>query len=137
MSLSLHRADCPHCEELRERVAWLESELGLQREADILVKIRAALPAGITSKPQVAQTIAALYAAKGRPMTRFQLLEAVPPKWDNENRCENIVSVWVSHARKALEFESIGTVWGRGFYLTPIGMAKVAGIIAPSKGLAA
>lgn len=119
-----HASDCLHCDELRERVAWLESELGIQREADTVRRIREALK-DTQSRPQVAQLLAALYAANGRPMSRYQILEALPTKHDNDERGSQLISVLVCHARKALGKAAINTVWGHGFYLTPLGMAKV------------
>lgn len=129
--------DCPRCEELREEIAYLRSELGIQREADKIQRIRSALPRR-HSRGQTAQAIVALYDAKGRPVSKLQLLDAIPPKWDGaDERGESIVNVWIWHARKALGFDAVQTVYAHGFALTPVGMERVAALLGETGSAAA
>lgn len=128
---------CAHCEDLAERIAWLESELGIQRDATLLAKLIEALPECSGGRLQPAMTIAALFAAKGRLMSRLQIMEAVPPRENEDNREVHIVSVWVSRARDMIGFDSIANTWGQGYRLTPVGMATVSGLIAPATAKAA
>lgn len=122
---------CEHCEELKERIAWLESELGLQRDFDALKKIHGEMK-GSTPNPKwsVARMLLAMYAAKGRPMSRAQMLEASPPRSRGEDdRAFSLTSVWVCKAREIFGREIIENVWGVGYRLTPVGMAKIAAIL--------
>lgn len=130
---------CDRCEELEERVAWLESELGLQVSADLVDRIRRGLGGiGQQSKANgTARLIAALYAANGRPMTRWQLLDAIPSRAGNEERNANIISVWVSFARKKLGPNAIHNAWDVGYRLTPEGMARISAILEPARARAA
>lgn len=126
---------CERCPELEERIAWLESELGVQKDAATCERIHRALcdSTNGVGKPQAAKIIRALYAAKGRPVSKFQLMEAVPPRdfTAEDERDPKLVDVLVCYARKALGGDSIANVWGKGWYLTAAGMAKVGAILNP------
>lgn len=136
---------CPHCAdllkaydrrcaELEEEVEFLRRELGLAADKLAVERISEAMRnrAG-ASRPAAARTVAALYAAKGRPLSRFDILERVPPTKephaDPLDRGANIASVWISCARKGLGPGVIATVHGSGYRLTPEGMARVAAIV--------
>lgn len=122
---------CARCEQLEERVAWLESELGLQRDNDTYAKLRAYSRAVVPGYSNTAaRFIMALYGARGRVVSRFALLEAMPPRNGGEDeRSLNILSVWACWARKVVGRDGIEALWGRGYRLTPIGMARVAEIV--------
>lgn len=115
---------CSHCEELAERVAWLEGELGAQLSGGQVNDIRRAL----NIRPQTAQMILALYRAKGRMMSNLQLWETIPqvknPHADDDRNFK-AVDVQICNARRALGPGMIDTLWGRGRALTPAGMARV------------
>ncbi len=126
---------CLHCAALEERVAWLESELGLQVRAEISSRLRNAI-LGIASgnrggRAQTADLVAALYAAKGRPMTIWQIMEAIPSPSGNDDRDPRLAAVLVCIARKWLGHDGIRTVWGAGYALTEVGMEKVQSLIGP------
>jgi len=129
---------CQRCEELEERVAWLESELGLQRAADVFAKIRAAMPAVVHGNLRGRATglVTALYKAEGRTMTSYQIMEALPALSGIDERDPGIVKVWVCAARKTLGRDSIETVWGRGYRMTPAGLARVKAILEPERAAA-
>lgn len=123
---------CPHCDELRERIAYLEGELGLQKEATHLAAIRA-FTHGVTirGRMQTAEFILALYRANGRVISGPQLMEIIPPhQYGEDDRNHEIVKVWAHGARKILGRQAIQTVWGRGYRLTAEGLERVRDIIA-------
>lgn len=126
---------CARCEELEERVAWLEGELGLQREAWAVDTLRAAFAASPNrragSRLGAARLVLALYRAKGRPMTTYQLMEACPPTDRREDeRSSNIVSVWAYFARQVLGKDAVASAWGQGYRLSEKGLSQVAAILA-------
>jgi DNA-binding response OmpR family regulator len=121
---------CARCEELEERVAWLESELGLQTHALTLDLLRSAMNTGSTYKRKgAAALVAALYGAKGRPLDRLQLSERLP-RGGRDGRDERVVDVYICAARKELGADIIATVWGGGYRLTDTGMARVSAILS-------
>jgi DNA-binding response OmpR family regulator len=128
---------CGRCMELEERVAYLEGELGLRLQADQVARLREVLlgaTMGVTrGRAQPAEAVLALYRAKGRPVTKWQLMDAVPPASgvaNDDERDPKIVNVWVCVARKGLGADAISTVWGRGYQMTVAGMARVTEILA-------
>lgn len=124
---------CDRCAELAERIAWLESELGVQRDGDGLQNLRVymlAQPVPRAYKVKSANFVMALFQAKGRLLTRDQMMIAVPPASGGEDeRWPKIVDVWACHARRCLGREMIENVWGKGYRLSPAGMALVASIV--------
>lgn len=125
--------ECSHCAELEEEVAWLRSELGLQQSADVKRRLYSAMTGGRNKdgRLQACDLVAALYSANGRPMTRMQIMEAVPsPSGNERDRDMKIVDVWVSVAKKSLGPDTIQALRGTGYYLTASGSARVAEILA-------
>jgi hypothetical protein len=125
---------CERCAEMAERIAWLESELGLTEEAAASAKIRQAFYLALDGRggKGPSRVAMALYLARGRPLSRLQIMELIPPaSGGDDERDASIVSVWVAHARKVLGRQAIATNWARGYYLTPDGMARVAAILEP------
>jgi DNA-binding response OmpR family regulator len=127
---------CDRCEELEERVAWLESELGMQRDAQQFQKLHDAMAAAFGSKRnrkemrcgQPVELLLALYRAKGSVVSVYQLLERIPSPNDKD-RDAKIVSVWVYFARALLGKDIIDNVWGRGYRLSDTGMQRVKEIL--------
>ncbi len=128
----------PSYEDLEEQVAYLKSELGLQDRAEALQRLRLAMKlAGVSfGRMGVARLILALYAAGGRPMTRYQLLDAIPSPGDKDDRDASLISVWVSNARKGFGPGLIANAWGNGYYLTAEGIERVALMIGDDRGKA-
>lgn len=121
---------CDRCPELEERIAWLESELGVQQAADMHQRLRRGLGHSAPRANGATRLISVLYAAHGRPLSYCQLLEGIPPQaGGDDERDSKIVAVWVSHARKALGRGLIETCWGYGYRLSDDGMARVAAIL--------
>lgn len=130
---------CSRCDDLEEQVAWLRSELGLQRDLATENRLCETIPRGAhAGRPQLARFVMALYAAKGRPVTRFQLLEACPPTTaDEDSRSEKILDVWVWRARGWLGRDAVLTLHGKGYRLSESGMAKVAALLGDDQRAAA
>ena len=123
---------CDRCEELQESVAWLESELGIQRSADRVERIKSALfPYRRSGRGQAAYLLEALYAAKGKVMTKLQILEALPSPSRNEERGLKLVDVVVCIARASLGKGAIQTVWGLGYRMTDAGLEAIRAILEP------
>ena len=126
---------CERCDEKDERIAWLESEIGIRNDAEVADRLYAALSertkhlqGASIGRPQAAKMIAALYAVNGRAISLWMLLEAVPSP-SHKERGENLVRVWVRRARQGLGKDAIANVWGHGYRLTDAGMAAVAEIL--------
>lgn len=131
---------CARCSDLEDRIAWLESELGLQKDAETFARLHAFIaekinPTGFgrgAKQPTLMALV--LYRAKGRPVSHAQLMEAIPPKNGGEDdRTENIVKVWASCVRAALGEEAMRTVYGVGYSLTATGLDAVAGIVGEKR----
>lgn len=114
---------CPHCEELREEIRFLKRQIGVQQQQDQISTLatRFRLP------PAEAQLLSALYNAKGRVLSVYQLDEAMPPvSASAEERDVKHVAIRVCRVRKRLGEASIKNIWGRGYCLTEIGRLQVA-----------
>ena len=125
---------CPHCAEKDERIAWLESELGLQRSANEMGMMREAFPVrpmGASCTGLAFSVILALYHAKGTTLSVYQLMERIPPKSNHEDdRIPHGVAVWVYRARQILgDRDAIENVWGRGYRLSEEAMARVRAVL--------
>lgn len=119
------------CEALRDRVAELESELGLRRQAELMHAL-ALVGRELSDRraPSASRILAALYAAKGRPVSTDNLMRAAPNKgYHEDERLRNIVSVYVYYLRKALGKDAIETVYGFGYRLSAKGMAQAAAML--------
>jgi DNA-binding winged helix-turn-helix (wHTH) protein len=117
---------CARCEELEEEVAYLKSELGLIHDATLVDQIKRAL--GI--RPGPAHLLMALYrASPGRTVSRWHLLESLPPA---DRPDDSIVNVYVCKLREALGDDAIVTVWGTGYRLADHARARVAALLNPA-----
>lgn len=130
-------AHCPRCEQLEEEVAYLKAELGLVVGSDDIQALRGAMrDAGSPDRigrTSPASVVMALYRAKGRTLSKYQLMEAIPPRDRAEDdRNEKIVDVWICRARKGIGRDALENIWGKGYRLTPVGMARVAAILSPT-----
>lgn len=124
---------CAHCEELEGRIAWLESELGLQRDGVVIQRFRMAF--GLTTAE--AEILHALHSAKGRVLSSFNLLEATISPSGNRDRAASVAAVLIVRIRKKIGHDAVTTVWGRGYHLSSAGMALVAAALQPAGEIAA
>lgn len=111
---------CAHCEDLKEEVAYLKSELGLRNDAERVEQLRRQ---GV--RPAEAAMLCRLYAAGGKLVTVDQLEEAIPAKDPARERTTPFVRTYASRIRSRMGRDIIGNMWGRGYYLTDRGMAVV------------
>lgn len=122
---------CARCEELEEEVAYYKSELGSNIAADDVEAIRLAMRSGgHFARVCAAKLVLVLYRARGRTVTKWQCLEAIPPKAGGEDeRDAKLVDVWVWQARHCLGAELIENVWGRGYRISAIGADLVGRLL--------
>ena len=108
--------------ELEDEVVYLRSELGLMRDDDDLAALRQVYP----MPRSAARLVLALRAAGQRGLTYQQLDDALPQVRGAEGERQlKVLTVWAHYARKALGFDAVETIWGRGFRLSPQGAARV------------
>lgn len=117
---------CSRCDELRERVAWLEAELGLRGEAEALDALNMAF--GLARG--VAQIVMRLYRAKGHLVTKAMLEEAIDHKFASDEPCRKFVEVYIGRARRALGFAAIRTAPGLGYAMQPEGLGRIDAILS-------
>jgi hypothetical protein len=109
-------------DDLEAEVVYLRSELGLMRDDDDLAALRQAYP----MPRSAARLVLALRAAGQRGLTYQQLDDALPQVRGAEGERQlKVFSVWAHYARKALGFDAVETIWGRGFRISPQGAARV------------
>lgn len=124
---------CDRCPELEERIAWLESELGLIDHTSHIAAIRKALNAS----PSEAEIIFAMHSVKGRFVTKAWLDERVAPRMCEERATLNSIVVWVSRLRARLGRDFIESSWGQGYRLSDRGQRLVADVLAAQPRAAA
>lgn len=108
-------------EELEEEVAYLRSEMGLANTAAAVAAVKAAT--GL--QDGAVRALLALYAAKGRPLAKYQILEAIPAQRGHDDRDPKLADVWVNHIRRATSHGVVNTLWGHGHSISPAGVALV------------
>lgn len=129
---------CARCEELEAEIAYLKGEAGEAARLDELDRLRRGIvhlqTRNKVGRRGTALLIMALYRANGRSLSSLQILEQIPPQDHavDDDRRTNLVSVWVCWARKSLGSDAIENAWGRGYRLSPAGMARVAEILSPT-----
>lgn len=120
---------CERCAELEERVAWLESELGLQRDAERAALLRARL--GLT--PAEGAFLMRLYSASGRLVTIAQLGDALPPRDDGDVRDDtNLIRTYVCRVRAKLGDGALLTERALGYRLSRTGLEAVRALLEPT-----
>ena len=108
--------------ELEERVAWLESELGLVRAIEQEDAVRKALHL----VPAAMKCLSILYAAKGRVVLDGSIEDRLNPERDYAS---NIANIYTTRIRRALGKDSVERVRTQGFRLTRVGMERVRRIV--------
>lgn len=122
---------CARCAELEEEVAYLKSELGLRRLPTDIDRLRRHF--GLANGD--AELLHALYAAKGRVVTRMQCMDATSSRPDREDddRDLKMIDVRICRIRKPLGKDAILNVWSTGYRLSPEGIARVGAAINPNQ----
>lgn len=108
-------------EELEEEVAYLRGELGLTISAAAVGAVKAAT--GMSDGP--ARVLLALYHSKGRPLAKYQILDAAPAQRTERDRDPKLADVWINRIREAAGHDTVRTIWGRGHAITPDGIIVV------------
>lgn len=108
---------CSECENLREKVAYLESELGLADEATLSADFHQMR--GLT-QIQV-RILMALYRAHGRILSVSQLIDLTGL---DTMRIE-LMRVHIFNLRRRVGKDVIANSWSLGYRITPQGMAVV------------
>lgn len=121
----VHATDpCPRCQDLEERIVWLEDELGWRKDNGRVLALKQAF----RLSPKGAAILDMLYSAGGLPVPRHRLENAnqQPDEEDGDYMCaENLVSVYVRRLRVSLGEDAVSTLRSRGYALSPSGMAAV------------
>lgn len=115
-------------EDLREQVAYWKSEALGSRDA----ARRGRLQAAYRITRSQAELLEAMYARDGKLLTKAQGDEAVSGH-GNERETINTVDVQICRLRKKMPPDSIATMWGLGWHLTPIGMESVRNTLTESQ----
>lgn len=113
---------CPHCEALREEVAYLRGELALDLEEARVIKLRSAF--GI--QDQEARLLLIMLSRRVRPISSAVADELLP----GERSHPKFLAVYAHRLRKVLGYDGIAGVWGQGYLLTEVGRAKVEEALA-------
>lgn len=123
---------CARCEDLEAEVAYLKSELGLRVDLEQRRRICTALKL----RPAEGLFVLVLFNAKGRPLTKEQIEEALPALNDEEPRSYKLIHTYASRVRRVLGFDAIDTVWGQGLKMSPVGCSRVLAILNPVEAAA-
>lgn len=111
---------CPHCETLREEVAYLKGELALALSDDKLARLRRVT--GVT--PAEAKILLTLYQARGRFCAAYILDEAAPAVSAIDRNLKH-VDVRICRIRKKIGKAAIENSWGNGYRITDLGRLVV------------
>lgn len=112
---------CVHCEELREEIRFLKREIAVEDSEELIDRLRLYHHL----QPAEARILAALYCAKGRVLSVYQLDELCPLISATEDRDIKHVNIRICRLRKKLGAEAIQNVWGRGYCITDLGRLQV------------
>lgn len=121
---------CERCEELEERIAWLEGELHLRHETSDLGAIQAAY----RLSPGEAAILLSLYKARGRTMRSHVLLESLPARDHARDRDPKSVDVRICRIRRRIGRDAISTIWGHGYSISETGASAVRATLASAGG---
>lgn len=105
--------------DLTEERDHYKRELGISRRLDQEARVGSML--GLT--PKEAVLLMVLYACQNRILTKEALLTAVYDERDEPNI--KIIDVFVCKIRGKIGYSAIDTLWGRGYQLSPSGVAAV------------
>lgn len=116
---------CAQCDQLREEVRHLRRE----RDADQARERVALVAHRLNARPAGAWLLLTLFDAFPRPVSVHKLVNNLPYRYRNEDRGDEVIKVHMSHLRKAVGKETVSTLYGYGYALTPQGREKVAEVV--------
>lgn len=123
--------DADRIAELEERVAYLESELGLAVAIEQAHQVQRAL----SVTPTHAHFLLALYHCRGRSLSYAQLDERIPAVVGRGEAPQNTMRAFALQIRRRLGADSVSTVDG-GYRLGPIGHDLVRRALEPLQAAA-
>ncbi len=110
---------CDTCAELRERIAYLESELRIQADDTEFARVKSAF----RLEPMSTRIVLALWKVRGDVISRWRLEELI--RGDGEDCSEGLLKVHISRVRKRMGGDPVENVWGRGYRLTGEALGRV------------
>jgi len=102
-------------QELEEEVSFLRRQLGIEADRDVVRKLSDAL----SISRHEARFLSILYAKVGGTVSRDGLMDAMYPGLEEPNI--KIIDVWTCKIRRKIGRDTIFTLWGMGYGLTPEG----------------
>lgn len=115
---------CAQCDELREEIAYLKSELGLNME---MARIHA-VQQQFSLTTNEARLLLALFDASPRGLNRIQAFESM--EHSSDEVLIKAVDVYVHRLRQKLGFEAIETIWGIGHTLSAATTTLIKEVLA-------
>lgn len=112
---------CAHCADLKERVAYLESELGLRVQGDKIRTLRTAF----RLSDQEARALLIIRDRGQRYTSRPNLNDNLPSPLGRDERVVNIASKVVGNVRKKIGRDHVEVRSGFGYRLTEAGRSAV------------
>lgn len=107
---------CAHCEELREEIEYLQSELGMVRQETAEANLRLTFGLPRTA----ARILIALAGAKGKTLTSERIVDLI-----DSDATSSVVAVYAVKIRKRVGLDAMLTDYGKGFRIGPSGLAAV------------
>lgn len=109
------------CEErdvLKEELAYERSERRGGMDETTRLRVALGVPLAVAAM--------LLTLRRGGPVARENLLDSLPrPQGRDSDRQPNLVDVYACRIRRLLGNETLRTIWGFGYQLTPDGIAAV------------
>jgi len=106
--------DVQRIAELEEENTYLKRQLAMEVDQNQLIALRDKF--GLTNTQAI--VLSALVAAHGRTVEKAALVMLLEERGSKITDFE-MIGVLVCHIRKAIGFESIKNVWGRGYRVSP------------------
>lgn len=114
---------CDTCAELRERIAYLESELRIQADDTEFARVKSAF--GL--QPMGVRILLALWKARGGVVSVWRLEEMI--RGMDGDCSENLIRVHISRLRSGIGRDAVENVWGRGYRLTGEAINRVDAVL--------
>ena len=124
---------CERCAQLEEEVAYLKSELGIAQDGDAVLALK--MRFGMT--PNTARFLLRLYRANGRVVTRNVLEDTLMHVTETYEGYSDFTKVYAHRARNALGHDTLVTVRGVGYAMSPSGLKRIGDTIDAYKALRA
>lgn len=114
---------CDTCAELRERIAYLESELRIQADDTEFARVKSAF--GL--QPMGVRILLALWKARGGVVSVWRLEELI--RGMDGDCSENLIRVHICRMRSGIGRDAVENVWGRGYRLSGEAINRVDAVL--------